>query len=158
MIRHLRMTAALVWVIASGLMAAATAENLDRATLSNSESVPYSVRISELASNPDQYVGERIQIVGLIEDVCPVRGCWASIKDSNDSSQIRFKVPDGRVVFTAKMVGDVVEAIGIFARYTKNEMGQYEKTAYANYSGEAVYLLEGLDASLIGSENQLSKL
>jgi len=152
------MTATLVWVIASGLMAAATAENLDRAALSNSESVPHSVRVSELASNPDQYVGKRIQIVGLIEDVCPVRGCWASVKDPNDSSQIRFKVPDGIVVFTAEMVGDVVEAIGIFARYTKNEMGQYEKTTCANYSGEAVYLLEGHDASLIGSENQLSKL
>lgn len=158
MVRHLGMKAVLVWVIASGLMVPATAETSGRAVVSNAESVLHSVRVSELASNPDQYVGKQIKVVGLVEDVCPVRGCWASVKDAQDSSQIRFKVPDGRVVFTAKMVGDVVEAIGIFARYTENELGQYEKTTRADYSGEAMYLLEGHDANLICSENQLSTL
>jgi cytochrome c-type biogenesis protein CcmE len=158
MIRHFGTKAILVWVMASALVVPATAETLDRSASSNSESLPQSVRVSELATNPDQYVGKQIQIVGLVEDVCPVRGCWASVKDAEDSSQIRFKVPDGRVVFTAKMVGDVVEAAGVFTRYTKNELGQYEKTKHADYVGEAMYLLEGHDASLICSENQLTTL
>jgi cytochrome c-type biogenesis protein CcmE len=158
MIRHFGTKAILVWVMASALVVPATAETLDRSVSSNSESLPQSVRVSELATNPDQYVGKQIQIVGLVEDVCPVRGCWASVKDAEDSSQIRFKVPDGRVVFTAKMVGDVVEAAGVFTRYTKNELGQYEKTKHADYVGEAMYLLEGHDASLICSENQLTTL
>ena len=158
MIRHFGTKAILVWVMASALVVPATAETLDRSVSSNSESLPQSVRVSELATNPDQYVGKQIQIVGLVEDVCPVRGCWASVKDAEDSSQIRFKVPDGRVVFTAKMIGDVVEAAGVFTRYTKNELGQYEKTKHADYVGEAMYLLEGHDASLICSENQLTTL
>ena len=158
MIRHFGTKAILVWVMASALVVPATAETLDRSVSSNSESLPQSVRVSELATNPDQYVGKQIQIVGLVEDVCPVRGCWASVKDAEDSSQIRFKVPDGRVVFTAKMVGDVVEAAGVFTRYTKNELGQYEKTKHADYVGEAMYMLEGHDASLICSENQLTTL
>jgi cytochrome c-type biogenesis protein CcmE len=158
MIRHFGTKAILVWVMASALVVPATAETLDRSVSSNSESLPQSVRVSELATNPDQYVGKQIQIVGLVEDVCPVRGCWASVKDAEDSSQIRFKVPDGRVVFTAKMVGDVVEAAGVFTRYTKNELGQYEKTKHADYVGEVMYLLEGHDASLICSENQLTTL
>ena len=158
MIRHFGTKAILVWVMASALVVPATAETLDRSVSSNSESLPQSVRVSELATNPDQYVGKQIQIVGLVEDVCPVRGCWASVKDAEDGSQIRFKVPDGKVVFTAKMVGDVVEAAGIFTRYTKNELGQYEKTKRVDYVGEAMYLLEGQDASLICSENQLTTL
>ena len=158
MIRHFGTKAILVWVMASALVVPATAETLDRSVSSNSESLPQSVRVSELATNPDQYVGKQIQIVGLVEDVCPVRGCWASVKDAEDGSQIRFKVPDGKVVFTAKMVGDVVEAAGIFTRYTKNELGQYEKTKRVDYVGEAMYLLEGQDASLICSENRLTTL
>ena len=158
MIRRCVLNVILVWVMASGLVVPAIAEPLDRSDFSNSESLPQSVRVSELANDPDRYVGKQIQIVGLVEDVCPVRGCWASVKDAEDGSQIRFKVPDGKVVFTAKMVGDVVEAVGTFTRYTKNELGQYEKTNHVDYVGEAMYLLEGQDASLICSENQLTTL
>ena len=158
MIRYCGLNAILFWIMASGLVVPAIAETLDRSVFSNSESLSQSVRVSELANNPDQYVGKQIQIVGLVEDVCPVRGCWASVKDAEDGSQIRFKVPDGRIVFTAKMVGDVVEAAGIFTRYTKNELGQFEKTNHVDYVGEAMYLLEGQDASLICSENQLTAL
>ena len=158
MIRYCGLNAVLVWIMACGLVVPAIAETLDRSVFSNSESLSQSVRVSELANNPDQYVGKQIQIVGLVEDVCPVRGCWASVKDAEDGSQIRFKVPDGKVVFTAKMVGDVVEAAGIFTRYTKNELGQFEKTNHVDYVGEAMYLLEGQDASLICSENQLTAL
>tara|TARA_B100001564_G_C20193274_1_gene469382 strand:- start:74 stop:550 length:477 start_codon:yes stop_codon:yes gene_type:complete len=158
MIRHCVLNAILIWVMASGLVVPAIAETLDRSDFSNSGSLPQSVRVSELANDPDRYVGKQIQIVGLVEDVCPVRGCWASVKDAEDGSQIRFKVPDGKVVFTAKMVGDVVEAAGIFTRYTKNELGRYEKTQHVDYVGEAMYLLEGEDASLICSENQLTTL
>jgi hypothetical protein len=37
-------------------------------------------------------------------------------------------------------------------------LGQYEKTKRVDYVGEAMYLLEGQDASLICSENQLTTL
>jgi hypothetical protein len=113
------------------------------------------VRIRELTGEPERFVGKHISVVGLINDVCPVRGCWASVKDAEDGSRIRFKVPDGELVFTAKMIGDVLEAKGLFSRYTLNETGQYERNTNTQHFGDATYLLEGKSASLICSENQL---
>ena len=81
-----------------------------------------------------------------------------AVKDAEDGSRVRFKVPDGELVFTAKMIGDVLEAKGFFARYTLNEIGQYERNTKTQYHGEAMYLLEGRDASLLCSENQLKAL
>ena len=95
-------------------------------------------------------------MIGFGDDVCPVRGCWANVRDAEDGTQIRFKVPDGDLVFTAKMIGDVVEAKGVFARYTMGASGRYERTLQPDYVGQATYLLEGRDASLICSENKLA--
>lgn len=120
------------------------------------ESTAEAVRISQLASNPEAYVGKRVRLIGLVDDVCPVRGCWANVRDAEDGTQIRFKVPDGDLVFTAKMIGDVVEAKGVFARYTMGASGRYERTLQPDYVGQATYLLEGRDASLICSENKLA--
>ena len=116
------------------------------------------VRIGELTGEPEKFVGKHILVVGLINDVCPVRGCWASVKDAEDGSRIRFKVPDGELVFTAKMIGDVIEAKGMFSRYTLNEAGHYERNMKTQYFGQAMYLLEGREASLLCSENQLKAL
>ena len=80
---------------------------------------------------------------------------WVRVKDAEDGSRIRFKVPDGELVFTAKMIGDVLEAEGLFSRYTLNDAGQFERNTNTQHFGEATYLLEGRDASLICSESQL---
>ena len=120
------------------------------------ESTVEAVRISQLANNPEAYVGKHVKLIGLVDDVCPVRGCWANVRDAGDGTQIRFKVPDGELVFTAKMIGDVVEAKGVFARYTMGASGRYERTLRPDYVGEATYLLEGRDAGLICSENKLA--
>ena len=116
------------------------------------------VRVTDLANDPSAYVGKLVKVVGLVNDVCPVRGCWAKVEDAQDGSEIRFKVPDGGVVFTAKMIGDVVEASGTFTRYALNEQGQMRKAMEKSFRGEATYLLEGRDASLICSENSLTAI
>ena len=33
------------------------------------------IRISQLIENPDRYVDKLIKIEGLVEDVCPMKGC-----------------------------------------------------------------------------------
>ena len=71
------------------------------------------VRISDLAANPDKYVNEKLSIVGLVDDVCPAAGCWASIKDPEAKDVVRFKVPDGKLVFTAEMLGGRLKPIAI---------------------------------------------
>ena len=150
-------------LLALGVISSATAADSSTHSLANN---PFSesgataefVRIGQLAGEPEKFVGKQISVVGLVDDVCPVRGCWANVKDAEDGSRVRFKVPDGELVFTAKMIGDVLEAKGFFARYTLNEIGQYERNTKKQYHGEAMYLLEGRDASLLCSENQLKAL
>ena len=150
-------------LLAFGVISSATAADSNTHSLADN---PHSasgataelVRIGQLAGEPEKFVGKQISVVGLVDDVCPVRGCWANVKDAEDGSRVRFKVPDGELVFTAKMIGDVLEAKVFFARYTLNEIGHYERNTKTQYYGEAMYLLEGRDASLICSENQLKDL
>ena len=127
------------------------------------------VRIFDLAANPDKYVNEKLSIVGLVDDVCPAAGCWASIKDPEAKDVVRFKVPDGKLVFTAEMLGDVVTAQGLFRKHTlenaaarrwlahlAHERGQIPGEAELNYEGALnVYQLEGAEAELICSEHYL---
>ena len=148
---------ALAGISASGL-ADSNALSLNSDLTTDFGSPAEVVRIGELTNEPEKFVGKQISVVGLVDDVCPVRGCWANVKDAEDGSRVRFKVPDGELVFTAKMIGDVLEAKGFFARYTLNEIGHYERNMETQYYGEAMYLLEGRDASLICSENQLKDL
>ena len=127
------------------------------------------VRISDLAANPDKYVNEKLSIVGLIDDVCPAAGCWASIKAPDAKNVVRFKVPDGKLVFTAEMLGDVVAAHGLFRKHTlentaarrwlahlAHERGEDLGEAELNYEGTLdVYQLEGTEAELSCSEHHL---
>ena len=57
-------------------------------------------------------------MIGFVDDVCPVRGCWANVRGAEDATRMRFKVPYGELVFMAKMIGDLIEAMGVFARHT----------------------------------------
>ena len=34
------------------------------------------IRISELNANPNSYVDQRVKVVGLVDDICPMMGCW----------------------------------------------------------------------------------
>ena len=114
--------------------------------------------ITQIASNPEKFVGSWVSVIGLVDDVCPVRGCWANIKDPQGEKRVRFKVPDGELVFTAQMIGDVVKAQGLFARYTMNDAGRHHRNMQKEYEGEATYMLEGRDADLICSENELTSI
>ena len=127
------------------------------------------VRISDLGANPDKYVNQKLSIVGLIDDICPAAGCWASIKDPGVKDVVRFKVPDGKLVFTAEMLGDEVTAHGLFRKHTLEntaarrwlahlalERGEVPGEAELNHEGSLnVYQLEGTEAELSCSEHHL---
>ena len=34
------------------------------------------IRIGHLLSNPEEYIDKTVKVVGLVNDVCPMRGCW----------------------------------------------------------------------------------
>ena len=100
---------------------------------------PLAVKISQLINDPYSYVDKTVTIVGAVGDVCPARGCWADVLDE-DGGSVRFKVPDGELVFTAAMAGDQVTATGVFRAHHLSE-----KQAIAWLSHLAVELGEVFD-------------
>lgn len=75
-----------------------------------------SVRISELTANPEPYVDKWVKIEGLVDDVCPMKGCWADIIQGQSEHKIRIKVQDGVVVFPVQAKGKRVIAEGILRK------------------------------------------
>ena len=74
------------------------------------------VRIAELTANPDSYVGRHIKVVGLVDDVCPMKGCWVDILESQSRETIRLKVQDDVIVFPAEAKGHEIVAEGTLRR------------------------------------------
>ncbi len=74
------------------------------------------VRIAELTANPDSYVGQHVKVVGLVDDVCPMKGCWVDILDRQSSETIRLKVQDDVIVFPAEAKGHEIVAEGTLRR------------------------------------------
>ena len=68
----------------------------------NSESA-IQLSIGELMNEPRAFIDRYVELVGVVGDVCPMMGCWADLSESGGEQTIRFKVPDGQLVFTAAM-------------------------------------------------------
>jgi hypothetical protein len=142
------------------LMLPAAASSSSQQEQPNSGSVaPLAVKISQLMNDPYAFVDKSVTIVGAVGDVCPARGCWAEVIGS-DGGSVRFKVPDGQLVFTAAMTGDQVTATGVFRAHDLNpEQATAWLAHLAAERGEAfdpnshigkltIFQLEGDDASL----------
>ena len=74
------------------------------------------VRIAELTANPDAYGGQTVKVVGLVDDVCPMKGCWVDILDRQSSETVRLKVQDDVIVFPAEARGHEIVAEGTLRR------------------------------------------
>ncbi|QQS38159.1 MAG: DUF4920 domain-containing protein [Ignavibacteriales bacterium] len=73
-------------------------------------------KISEILSNPKEYVGKKVLVEGTIVDVCNKRGCWMELASDKEFEKVRIKVKDGEIVFpveakgsTALVEGEVYE-------------------------------------------------
>lgn len=75
------------------------------------------IRISELNANPNSYVDQRVKVVGLVDDICPMMGCWVDILEKQSSKTIRLKVQDGVIVFPAEARGEKIVAEGTLREY-----------------------------------------
>jgi len=91
------------------------------------------VRIAELASSPEKYLGEKIRVEGLVEDVCPMKGCWIDILEAQSRETIRFKVADGVIVFPVEAKGHEVVAEGVLR---KHEMSKKRATSWLRHLAE----------------------
>ena len=74
------------------------------------------VRIAELTRNPEAYIGQNVKVVGLVDDVCPMKGCWVDILDRQSKETIRLKVQDDVIVFPAEARGHEIVAEGTLRR------------------------------------------
>lgn len=71
-----------------------------------------SVSIDEIAKDPHAYNGKTVRVEGMVTDVCPMRGCWFSMAGKEPGNSMRFKVPDGQMVFPMSAKGQHAVAQG----------------------------------------------
>lgn len=109
--------AILVVLICSGQ--AAFASSIAQQDVLRDSATVVDVKISDLMNDPYAFVDKAVTIVGAVGDVCPARGCWADVIGS-EGGTVRFKVPDGELVFTAAMAGEQVTATGVFRAHHLN--------------------------------------
>jgi hypothetical protein len=71
------------------------------------------VQISVLLANIDAWVGKKVQVEGVVTDVCPMRGCWFELAGDQPETSLRFKVRDGVMVFPLSAKGQRAVAEGV---------------------------------------------
>ena len=77
--------------------------------------------VDKLIDNKNDYMNSIVKVEGVIEEVCPMRGCWLQVVGENDYNKIRIKVKDGDIVFPLSSKGRKVVAEGQFSVLTLNE-------------------------------------
>ncbi len=128
------------------------------AGLSLKESTP----LSTILATPDKYVGQKVQLTGLILDVCQSRGCWLYISGDLPFEKIRLKVVDGKIVFPLEARGKQGTVEGMLEKFVLSKQQVIERQQhYAEErgerfdpstvkSGETIYQLRGLGAEIEG--------
>ncbi len=128
------------------------------AGLSLKEATP----LSTILQNPDAYVGQKVQVQGMILDVCEARGCWMYVAGDKPFEKIRVKVVDGQIVFPLEARGKQGKVEGVLQKFvlSREQVIQREQH-YAEErgesfdpstvkSGQTIYQLGGLGAEIEG--------
>lgn len=72
--------------------------------------------IPSLINNANQFLDKQIVTEGKIVDVCPMKGCWIEIKDSDSDQIIRVKVQDDMIIFPQDSKEKKVIVNGVFTK------------------------------------------
>jgi len=119
------------------------------------------IKISEINANPEKYIGKRVQVKGLIINVCAARGCWVDLASDVPFEKIHVKVVDGEIVFPMETRGREAIVEGIVEMFQLNEQQAIEYGRHLAYeSGEKfdpatvkgpmkIYRLKGLGARIL---------
>ena len=116
--------------------------------------------LTDILNKPDTFVGKKVQIEGMIVDVCESRGCWLYITGDKPFEKIRVKVVDGKIVFPLEARGKQGTVEGVVEKFVltreqvakrkqhhAEERGQEFDPATVT-SGETIYQLRGLGAEI----------
>jgi len=104
----------LILSIAVIAMTAVAAIAGDSESYGDGVSLNEAVAIDVLLSNPNDYVGRKVRVDGVITAVCKKRGCWMQVTDPESGNGVRIKVEDGVIVFPYTSMGREARAEGIF--------------------------------------------
>lgn len=118
-------------------------------------------KISEINASPEKYLGKRVQVKGLIVDVCGHRGCWMDLAGDVPFEKIKVKVVDGEIVFPLEAKGRTAIVEGTVEMLQLNEQQAIQYGMYMAYErGEKfdpstvkgpmrIYRVRGLGARIL---------
>ena len=95
-------------------MAAAPLTAGDSTSYGDGVTLDEAVAIDTLLENPNDYVGRKVRVDGVITAVCKMRGCWMQVTNPESGNGVRIKVEDGVIVFPYTSMGHEAQAEGIF--------------------------------------------
>ena len=72
------------------------------------------LKVSEILSNPDEFIGKTVRVKGIAVAGCAHRGCWLNIASDVEGQTIRLQVKDGEIVFPPEIIGETVIAEGVW--------------------------------------------
>ena len=80
-------------------------------------------KISEILAAPEQFVGKKVLVKGMVVDVCAKRGCWMYLASDKPFEKIQIKVLDGEIVFPMSARGKeaLVEGEVEALKYSKED-------------------------------------
>jgi hypothetical protein len=94
--------------------------------------------ISQILSQPEEYVGKTILVEGEVLDVCSMAGCWMELKSDAENQKVKIKVKDGDIVFPVEAKGKsaLVEGTVYKIELTKEEAVEYYEHVAAEQGTE----------------------
>lgn len=69
-----------------------------------------STPITQILADPEAWQGKKVRVEGTINEVCPRKGCWMSLRQGD--AAVRVKVEDDVIVFPAEAVDHQAVAEG----------------------------------------------
>jgi len=111
----------------------------DSTVLGDGVTLDKAVAISEILAKPDDYVGAKVRVDGVVTGVCKKRGCWMQVTDPESGQGIRIKVEDGVIVIPYTAMGHKTSAEGVLEaiKLTPEQLEQIKAQHEAKARGEA---------------------
>ncbi|HAB54336.1 MAG: hypothetical protein A2315_16475 [Ignavibacteria bacterium RIFOXYB2_FULL_35_12] len=118
------------------------------------------IKISEILSTPNKFIGKKILVEGNVLDVCTDAGCWMDIASDVPNQKIKIKVKDGDIIFPVKAKGksalvegvvysielDEVEAKEYFLHMAEDAGKEFDSTLVTGHM--TIYQIKGLGAEI----------
>jgi len=116
--------------------------------------------ISDILSNPEDYLDKTVLVEGEVLDVCSMMGCWIELASNVEGEKIKVKVKDGEIVFPEEAKGKdaLVEGTVYKIELTQEEAIDYYKHQAEERGDEfnpatvteavTIYQIKGLGAEI----------